>query len=448
MIRRWRGHSRLTRVELYTRWTLYMVPWIYPVVLANALTPALRHGPAPLAWAMIAVSLAQLLLTVPLLRRGLDHRLRDRPVEPWAPTVAVATVAVGLGLAVALDAGPREPGQVVPLIVLSVAPFSSAYALLVSIRRFTEVHMGLAVAVALAEAVVRPGISAPVVAVVAVALMGALCLLTVRSSVWVLAVMWELDESREAQARLAVAEERLRFGRDLHDVVGRNLALIALKGELAARLARRGRPEAEALMVEVQRIARESQAEVQDVVRGYREADLQVELAGARSVLRAARVDCRIEGDGGGVELPGTVRSALGWVVREGATNVLRHADAARCTVRLKVASRPGGDRTVVLLMENDGVPDAVGVGAGTGAGNGARSGADTGGGNGADTGAGSGSGNGAGSGSGNGAGSGSGNGLKGLRERLAPLGGTLESGPRAGGVYRLRAEVPLEGDV
>jgi len=55
-----------------------------------------------------------------------------------------------------------------------------------------------------------------------------------------LEVMWELDRSREAQARLAVAEERLRFSRDLHDTLGRNLSVVALKSELAVRLARRG----------------------------------------------------------------------------------------------------------------------------------------------------------------------------------------------------------------
>ncbi|MGE7078719.1 sensor histidine kinase, partial [Staphylococcus capitis] len=176
------------------------------------------------------------------------------------------------------------------------------------------------------------------------------------------------------------------------------------------------KPAVTAQMAEVQRIAHETQMEVRGVVRGYREADLQVELAGARSVLRAARVDCRIDcpaEDGGEAPLPEAVRSALGWVVREGTTNVLRHADAARCAVRVRV--RAG---TAVLEMENDGVPTGsrTGTGAGTGA---AEAGAGTGG----------------------------GSGLKGLRERLAALGGTLESGPGDGaGTYRLRAELPLEG--
>lgn len=101
-------------------------------------------------------------------------------------------------------------------------------------------------------------------------------------SVWLLDAVYRLDEARDTRARLAVAEERLRFGRDLHDVMGRNLAVIALKSELAVQLARRGRPDAVEQMIEVQRIAQESQREVRAVVRGYREADLGVELAGAQ----------------------------------------------------------------------------------------------------------------------------------------------------------------------
>lgn len=159
-------------------------------------------------------------------------------------------------------------------------------------------------------------------------------MLTSRCSAWVLDVMWKLREARDVQARLAVAEERLRFGRDMHDVLGRNLAVIALKSELAVEPAQRGRPQAVDQMVEVQRIARASQQEIRDVVRGYREADLRTELTGAQSVLRAAGIECGIEGDSG-AELPTPVQSALGRVVREAATNVLRHGDPRRCTIRL-----------------------------------------------------------------------------------------------------------------
>jgi two-component system sensor histidine kinase DesK len=202
-------------------------------------------------------------------------------------------------------------------------------------------------------------------------------------SAWLVRTVWDLDAARELQSRLAVAEERLRFGRDLHDVMGSNLAVIALKSELAVQLARRGEPEALEQMIEVQRIAQESQREVRDVVRGYRRADLAVELAGALSVLRAAGVDGRAEGDNGSALPPG-VQAALAWVIREATTNVLRHSEARRCTIRLSVGS------SVVLAVENDGVPEPAGDGTG-------------------------------------------GSGLAGLRERLAAQGGTLTAEPGPG---------------
>lgn len=221
--------------------------------------------------------------------------------------------------------------------------------------------------------------------------------LTAGFSVWLLNAVHELDEARETRARLAVAEERLRFGRDLHDVMGRNLAVIALKSELAVQLTRRGRPEAVDQMTEVQRIAQESQKEVREVVRGYREADLAAELAGAQGVLTAAGISCNVAGPA--AELPGPVQSALGWVVREATTNVLRHGDARRCDIGVRT-----GPDAVVLSVENDGAGSP-----------GALSG---------------------------------GSGLAGLRERLAEVDGTLEAGvvADADGVFRVVAEVPLAG--
>ncbi len=218
---------------------------------------------------------------------------------------------------------------------------------------------------------------------------------TVRISAWSLGVMSRLRDAQEVKTRLAVAEERLRFGRDMHDVLGRNLAVIALKSELAVELAQRGQPAAMDQMVEVQRIARTSQQEVRDVVRGYRKADLRTELLGARGVLRAAGIECAVQGDGG--RLPAPVQSALGWAVREAATNVLRHGNPQRCAIRLETA--PDSAR---LVVENDGAPPGTAVV------------------------------------------SGGGSGLHGLRERLAAVGGSLEAGPTGEGLFRLTAAIPL----
>ncbi|QLH23156.1 sensor histidine kinase [Streptomyces sp. Rer75] len=417
MIRRWRGAARLMRVELFTRWSLYVVPWFVTVSVVGELAAGLRNAPPALVWSLVGLAVAQNVVAVPLLRRGLDHYLRERPMGRRLPALAAALTVAGLAAGVVLQAtgGPYGAGTAIRTAVLNVGPFAMVYALLLPVRTFFAVHTGLAAVLALAEAAVHPGAAASVGTFIGVLCTSALCLFSTRCSGWMLQVMYEVDASREVQARLAVAEERLRFGRDLHDVMGRNLAVIALKSELAVQLARRERPEAVTQMVEVQRIAHETQMEVRGVVRGYREADLQVELAGARSVLRAARVDCRVdfpaEADGG-PPLPEAVRSALGWVVREGTTNVLRHADAGRCAVRVRVQAG-----TAVLEMENDGVPTELRTGTGAGTGDGA------------------------------GTGPGDGSGLKGLRERLAALGGTLESGPGDGvGTYRLRAELPLEG--
>ncbi|GAA3055832.1 hypothetical protein GCM10020000_42690 [Streptomyces olivoverticillatus] len=192
-------------------------------------------------------------------------------------------------------------------------------------------------------------------------------LLMVRVTAWMLSIIWEVDAARGVQARLAVAEERLRFSRDMHDILGRNLAAIALKSELAVQLSRRGSAAAADQMAEVQRIAQESQRELREVVRGYREADLHTELVGARGILAAAGIECRID-DAAVDELPPPVQSALAWVVREATTNVLRHADAGRCALRLRRV-----DGQAVLVVENNGVREAGAGGSGAGGRFGAR---------------------------------------------------------------------------
>ncbi|MDD9205445.1 histidine kinase, partial [Georgenia sp. 10Sc9-8] len=122
-------------------------------------------------------------------------------------------------------------------------------------------------------------------------------------------VVWEQERMRTVHARLAVAEERLRFSRDLHDVVGRTFSAIAVKSELAAELARRGQDGAVDQMLEVRGLAQDSLREVRGVVAGYRAVDLAAELDGARSVLRSAGVRTRVVGDG--TALPDPVQQAL-----------------------------------------------------------------------------------------------------------------------------------------
>ena len=91
------------------------------------------------------------------------------------------------------------------------------------------------------------------------------------------------------------------------------------------------------------------------MVRGHRSADLAGELAGARSVLRAAGVACTVHGEAAGPTLPGEAQTAFGWVAREAVTNVLRHSQATSCMITLRAAA--GAAELQVL---NDGVPDEV----------------------------------------------------------------------------------------
>lgn len=154
-----------------------------------------------------------------------------------------------------------------------------------------------------------------------------------RSSLWLTGTVREIDELRTTQSELAVAEERLRFARDLHDVTGRDLSAIAVTAELAARLAERGDQRASQQAQDVARIARRSLAHTRALVRGYREADLATELRGTVSLLRAAGITVEVRGSA--EDLPVGWRDRAAWVLREAGTNVLRHADPGHVEIAL-----------------------------------------------------------------------------------------------------------------
>ena len=145
----------------------------------------------------------------------------------------------------------------------------------------------------------------------------------------------ELQAAREEIARLAVAEERLRFARDIHDLLGHSLSLITLKSTLAGRLLP-VTPETERAADEVrdvEEVARGALREVREAVAGYRRPTLDAELAGARDMLDAAEIACHVERTAR--DLPPQTDSVLAWAVREGATNVVRHSQARHCEIRV-----------------------------------------------------------------------------------------------------------------
>ncbi|MET8831818.1 histidine kinase [Streptomyces sp. NPDC004610] len=416
----WRSKSTPAKVEIYTRWSFHL--FVVMEVGLFGLPLFLQPRPAAVIWLFPAVVVHGLLCGMTA-SRGLDwvRGQREQPVAlMWVLGVVSVLVAAGSLVAAKNVTGDETTGALGALAGGVLIFAAGALTISQRGRRHTVyVVVGFTTVVGALSIAVGASWPAVLTAVLGVLLGGAFFAAASFFSVWLLKVVYELDSARENRTRLAVAEERLRFGRDLHDVMGRNLAVIALKSELAVQLTRRGRPEAVEQMIEVQRIAHESQREVRDVVRGYREAELGVELAGAQGVLTAAGIDCEVRGEALAGGLPTEVQSALGWVVREATTNVLRHGDAERCTVGLRV--REG---FVALTVENDGV--------GVRRGGLLRKGGD-------------------GGTEGEGAGpppAGGGAGLAGLRERLSAVGGTLEAGPVGGDRFRLLAEVPLDAPV
>ncbi|MGW1783819.1 histidine kinase [Streptomyces sp. NPDC002143] len=391
----WRQKSTPAKFETYTRCSFHFF-WLTEIVGIGL--PAIGLlGPGLGAGLLTAVALhgGVCMLTV---SRALDWTRGRRP-QPvrllW--TLASLTAVIAVAAMVIAKHGPS--GEKVDSAaggVFGVVLIVGAGVIVLGVRDRRRVYAivgGFAFGSG-AVALALGGPAASVLITMGGVLVGCSFLaFTAVFSIWLLDAVYALDEARETRARLAVAEERLRFGRDLHDVMGRNLAVIALKSELAVQLARRGRPEAVEQMIEVQRIAQESQREVRAVVRGYREADLGVELAGAQGVLTAAGISCEVRGETGG--LPAEVQSALGWVVRETTTNVLRHGNAGRCSVALRVT-----EGRAVLTVENDGARESDDESGGSG--------------------------------------------LVGLRERLQAVDGTLEAGFAGAGVFRVVAEVPL----
>ncbi|PAN01000.1 sensor histidine kinase [Streptomyces sp. Alain-F2R5] len=399
--RRWWGRkSTPAKVETYTRWSFHFFGVVE--MLAMGASAYERVGPRPATGLAVLVTV-HAAVGMAVASRSLDwtRGLRPQPLRLlWGYAALTAVISSGTvllaehasGDAVDTAAGSAFGGVLcfgAGMITLGVRDR----------RRAVAVVGGFALGAGLVSFPLGLGAAGALAVGALVLVAGGFLAFTSVFSVWLLDAVYTLDEAKETRARLAVAEERLRFGRDLHDVMGRNLAVIALKSELAVQLSRRGRPEAVEQMIEVQRIAQESQREVRDVVRGYREAALEVELTGARGVLSAAGIDSEVTGGTDG--LPAEVQSALGWVVREATTNVLRHGDAQKCAVAVRIS-----EGRVVLTVENDGVPEVTGSADAVGAGGGS--------------------------------------GLAGLRERLAAVDGTLEAGSVGKGVFRLTAEVPL----
>jgi two-component system sensor histidine kinase DesK len=204
-----------------------------------------------------------------------------------------------------------------------------------------------------------------------------------------------LRRSAEEVQRLARIAERERIGRDLHDLLGHTLSLIAIKSELAAKLMSRDRDAAAREITEVMNVARDSLRQVRTAVTGLRSAVLEGEMISARALLESVGVTLTCRRDA--MVLPGEIETGLAMIVREAVTNIQRHARARGASIEV-LAEEDGFDKGVLLVISDDG-----------------RGGISS-----------------------------QGNGLAGIRERVQSLGGTLDIDSPHGEGTCLRIRVPL----
>ena len=198
-----------------------------------------------------------------------------------------------------------------------------------------------------------------------------------------------LAEARADLARLAAENERMRIARDMHDVLGHSLTTITVKAGLACRLGEADPARALQEIADVEALARRSLADVRAAVTNYRDVTLAGELATGRELLRAAGITADLPRAVDVVD-PGN-QELFGWVIREGLTNIVRHAHARSCAIRLSASS---------VEIVDDGVGGTAPPG----------------------------------------------NGLSGLRERVAAAGGVVDAGPQLPTGWRLRVSLSPEG--
>jgi two-component system sensor histidine kinase DesK len=175
------------------------------------------------------------------------------------------------------------------------------------------------------------------------------------SNMWMARQKWlnnKLALAQEEIIQLAAVAERERIARDLHDVLGHTLSVIVLKAELAGRLMERDPKRAAAEIAEVESTARTALAEVRETIGGYRAKGLGAELAAARRTLDAAGVTLTYESaPNAEAGLRATEETVLALVVREAVTNIVRHAEATECRMRLELSA----DAYHALLIEDNG---------------------------------------------------------------------------------------------
>jgi signal transduction histidine kinase len=213
-----------------------------------------------------------------------------------------------------------------------------------------------------------------------------------------------LELGREAEARAAVAEERARIARELHDIVGHSVSVMTVQASAVRRLLRDDQEREREALITVEETGRAALAEMRRLVGVLRRPEEAPALAPQPSLehidklvaqTREAGLPTHLTVEGEASPLPAGIDLTAYRLVQEGLTNALKHARATHAEVHVRYA-----DGSVELVVSDDG--------------------------------------------NGDGKGEGSGHGLTGMRERVAVVGGELAAGPRPNGGYELRARLPM----
>jgi two-component system sensor histidine kinase DesK len=167
-----------------------------------------------------------------------------------------------------------------------------------------------------------------------------------------ISVIRELQETRQELARAAVDEERVRFARDLHDLLGHTLSVMVLKAQVTRKLATRDPELAAEQAADIERVGRQALTEVRQSVSGYRGRGIGRELEQARTALADAGFTVIVQRDG--PPLPAVPDALLGWVIREGVTNVIRHSGGCQCEIGIRHGD---GQAAVEILDDGNGRP-------------------------------------------------------------------------------------------
>ncbi|WP_208012451.1 sensor histidine kinase [Cellulomonas shaoxiangyii] len=322
--------------------------WLATTVCTSLVLPGigLLEEPRPLWVALGSVGIAAFAVA----SAGAVHGA----VTPWTPArtrrawaVALVSVSVAsLVLVAPVAAGRWATWSWVGAGIVGIAPLLVTW-------RWVVVVASACSAVSVVVAGVVGG--SPVQALVVTGGVGLSVAAVNWAPVWMWALLVDADAGRDARARLAAGEERLRFARDVHDLLGHSLTVIALKAELVARLPV-GDPGVRAEAEQIQRLATTALTEVRQAVHAYRSVDLREEVASVRQVLDSAGVRCTVVGDAAAV--PAEAAARLAPVLREAVTNVLRHSRATWCRVEVgaDVGADAGAGGTATLTVRNDGV--------------------------------------------------------------------------------------------